>query len=156
MSFLAPAPEPKTELAKPRVLSANAGVKVSPLCLGAMSIGEKWKDFMGSMDKEQSFKLMDAFFEAGGNFIDTANNYQDEDSEAWVGAWMKERNNRDQMVIATKYTTNFASYKFGKSIKSANYGGNSRKSMHISVRESLKKLQTDYIDILYVARPLSP
>jgi aryl-alcohol dehydrogenase-like predicted oxidoreductase len=121
-----------------------------------MSIGEKWKDFMGSMDKEQSFKLLDAFFDAGGNFIDTANNYQDEDSETWVGEWMKERNNRDQIVIATKYTTNFAFYKLGKSIKSVNYGGNSRKSMHISVRESLKKLQTDYIDILYVARSHHP
>lgn len=43
---------------------------------GAMSIGEAWTDFMGSMDKEQSFKLLDAFLEAGGNMIDTANNYQ--------------------------------------------------------------------------------
>ena len=113
-----------------------------------MSIGEKWKSIMGSMDKEQSFKLLDAFVEAGGNFIDTSNNYQDDDSETWVGEWMKERNNRDQIVDATKYTTNFASYHVGKNIKAINYGGNSRKSMHISIRESLKKLQTDYIDIL--------
>jgi aryl-alcohol dehydrogenase-like predicted oxidoreductase len=105
---------------------------------------------MGSMDKEQSFKLLDAFVDAGGNFIDTANNYQDDDSETWVGEWMKERKNRDQIVVATKYTTNFASYHLGKSSKAINHGGNSRKSLHISLRESLRKLQTDYIDILYV------
>jgi aryl-alcohol dehydrogenase-like predicted oxidoreductase len=151
-SFMAPAAAPQTELAKPRVLSPNAGLKVSPLCLGAMSIGSAWKEFMGSMDKDQSFKLLDAFYEAGGNFIDTSNNYQDDDSETWVGAWMKERNNRDQMVVATKYTTNYKAYQLGKNTKAINYTGNSRKSMHLSVRDSLKKLQTDYIDILYAPR----
>jgi len=54
---------------------------------------------MGAMDKEQSFKLLDAFVDAGGNFIDTACNYQNEESERWIGEWMKERNNRDLMVI---------------------------------------------------------
>lgn len=49
---------------------------MSPLQLGGMSIGEAWKDFMGSMNKEQSYKLLDAFYEAGGRSIDTANNYQ--------------------------------------------------------------------------------
>ena len=57
---------------------------------------------MGSMSKENSFKLLDAFADAGGNFIDTANNYQDEQSEKWIGEWMAERKNRDLMVIATK------------------------------------------------------
>ena len=51
--------------------------RVSPYFLGGMSIGEAWKDAMGSMNKEQSFKLLDAFFEAGGNAIDTANNYRE-------------------------------------------------------------------------------
>lgn len=69
--FFKPAPEPPTELGRYRVLSSTAGVRVSPLCLGAMSIGDAWK-FMGNMSKEQSFKLLDAFYEAGGNFIDTA------------------------------------------------------------------------------------
>lgn len=81
---------------------------------------------MGSMDKEQSFKLLDAFVEAGGNAIDTANNYrklcergalgivahviglpENEESEEWIGDWMQARGNRDQMVIATKFTTRF-------------------------------------------------
>lgn len=67
-----------------------------------MSVGEAWKEFMGSMDKEQAFKLLDAFVEAGGNFIDTANNYQNDDSEKWLGEWMKERGNRDQIVLASE------------------------------------------------------
>ena len=65
----------KTALGRYRVLSPLAGIRVSPLQLGAMSIGDKWESLgMGSMDKESSFKLLDAFFDAGGNFIDTANN----------------------------------------------------------------------------------
>ena len=74
MSLLAPAPPPPTALGRYRQLSPLAGVHVSPLCLGAMSIGDKWTEHMGSMDKESSFKLLDAFYEAGGNFIDTASN----------------------------------------------------------------------------------
>lgn len=70
-----PAPEPATELGRYRILSSTAGIRVSPLQLGAMSIGDAWQGFMGSMDKAASFKLLDAFVEAGGNFIDTANNY---------------------------------------------------------------------------------
>lgn len=150
MAMFQPAPEPKTELGRYRVLSSTAGVRVSPLCLGAMSIGEAWSEFMGSMDKEQSFKLLDAFHEAGGNFIDTANNYQDEDSENFIGAWMKERGNRDMMFVATKFTTDYRSWELGKGHKAANFSGNHKKSLKLSVRDSLKKLQTDYIDLLYV------
>ena len=68
-------PPPATALGRYRVLSPLAGVRVSPLQLGAMSIGDKWSELgMGSMNKESSFDLLDAYFEAGGNFIDTANN----------------------------------------------------------------------------------
>ena len=75
MSLFAPVPEPANPLARYRVLSPLAGVRVSPLQLGAMSIGEEWgKHGMGAMDKESSFKLLDAYYKAGGNFIDTANN----------------------------------------------------------------------------------
>lgn len=75
MSFFAPAPEPTSKLGRYRALSPSAGIHVSPLVLGGMSIGEKWADQgMGSMDKETSRKLLDAFYDAGGNFIDTANN----------------------------------------------------------------------------------
>lgn len=73
MSVWTPAP-PKTSLGRYRLLSPNAGVHVSPLQLGAMSIGDKWSGIgMGSMDKESSFGLLDAYFDNGGNIIDTAN-----------------------------------------------------------------------------------
>jgi aryl-alcohol dehydrogenase-like predicted oxidoreductase len=75
MALFAPAPAPPTALGRYRRLAATAGVHVSPLQLGAMSIGDKWAQFgMGAMDKESSFKLLDAYFDNGGNFIDTANN----------------------------------------------------------------------------------
>lgn len=148
--FWKPAAEPPTELGRLRVLSSTASVRVSPLQLGAMSIGEAWKGAMGSMDKEASFKLLDAFYEAGGNFIDTANNYQEQDSERWLGEWMAARGNRDSVVIATKYTNSYRTKDLGKTYKAANYAGNSRRSLRVSVRDSLAKLQTDYIDILYV------
>lgn len=68
-------PPPPTGLGRYRQLAPRAGVHVSPICLGAMSIGDKWESLgMGAMNKEQSFKLLDAYYEAGGNFIDTANN----------------------------------------------------------------------------------
>ncbi|KAG6818299.1 hypothetical protein H0H93_006181 [Arthromyces matolae] len=148
-SLFAPAPPPPTKLGIYRQLSTNAGVHVSPLALGAMSIGDQWGSTMGSMDKESSMKLLDAFYDAGGNFIDTANNYQDETSELFIGEWAAKRGIRDQLFIATKYTTN---YKRGDSSipQKTHYTGNSVKAMHLSVTASLKKLQTDYIDLLYV------
>uniref|UniRef100_A0A0W0F1A4 NADP-dependent oxidoreductase domain-containing protein n=1 Tax=Moniliophthora roreri TaxID=221103 RepID=A0A0W0F1A4_MONRR len=109
MSAFAPAPPPPTKLGVYRTLSPRAGVHVSPLCLGAMSIGDKWSDFMGSMDKVSSFKLLDAYFDMGGNFIDTANNYQDETSEEFIGEWAEKRGVRDQLFIATKVRTNLIS-----------------------------------------------
>ncbi|KAF9256062.1 Aldo/keto reductase [Marasmius fiardii PR-910] len=149
MPLWTPAPKPPTKLGYLRTLSTRAGVNVSPLCLGAMSIGDQWDEYMGSMDKESSFKLLDAYFEMGGNFIDTANNYQDESSEKFIGEWAEERGIRDQLVIATKYTTN---YKRGATdiAQKANYTGNHVKSLQISVEASLRKLRTSYIDILYV------
>ncbi|RDX52548.1 Aldo/keto reductase [Lentinus brumalis] len=149
-SLWSPAPAPPTKLGYYRQLSPLAGVHVSPLALGAMSIGDKWEKIgMGAMNKETSFKLLDAFYDAGGNFIDTANNYQDETSEQFIGEWMEKRGIRDQMVIATKYTTN---YKHGRDdiAQKVHYTGNNVKAMHVSVEDSLKKLRTSYIDILYV------
>ncbi|KAI0725066.1 Aldo/keto reductase [Fomitopsis betulina] len=127
--FFVQPPAPKTRLGRHRQLSPLAGMHVSPLCLGAMSIGDKWEKIgLGAMDKAASFKLLDAFYEAGGNFIDTANNYQDESSEEFIGEWMEQRGIRDQMVIATKYTTN---YKRGSNIpQQTHYVGNNMKSLH--------------------------
>ncbi|KAL4957319.1 NADP-dependent oxidoreductase domain-containing protein [Aspergillus filifer] len=150
MSFMKPAPEPATPLGRLRILSTTAGVRVSPLQLGGMSIGDTWSSFMGSMSKPKAFELLDAFVAAGGNFIDTANNYQDEQSERWIGEWMAERKNRDNIVLATKYSTAYRDYEIGGKRSYVNYSGNSRRALHMSVRDSLQKLGTDWVDILYV------
>ncbi|KAJ6618707.1 Aldo/keto reductase [Mycena sp. CBHHK59/15] len=147
--YLVPAEGPRTLLSRYRLLSPHASVRVSPICLGAMSIGSAWSDGMGEMDKESSFKLLDAYFDAGGNFIDTANNYQDGTSEQFIGEWMEARGNRDQMVIATKYSSQFKKQDVSVAQK-INFTGNGNKSMHLSVASSLKNLRTDYIDIFYV------
>ncbi|KAJ7174567.1 NADP-dependent oxidoreductase domain-containing protein [Mycena filopes] len=150
MSFWTPAAAAATKLGLYRTLSPLAGIHVSPLQLGAMSIGDKWGSMgMGEMDKESSFKLLDAYYDAGGNFIDTANNYQDESSESFIGEWAEKRGIRDQLVIATKYTTNFKARNDAFAQK-VTYVGNNVKSMHLSVEASLKKLRTTYIDILYL------
>ncbi|KAL0579706.1 putative aryl-alcohol dehydrogenase aad14 [Marasmius crinis-equi] len=167
MSWSAPPPPPPTKLGVYRVLSSRAGAHVSPLCLGGMSIGDKWNAFMGSMDQEASFKLLDAYFDMGGNFIDTASHYQDETSEQFIGEWAEKRGIRDQLFIATKascffdivvrvYLMSFVQYTTSfkradpKVVQRVNYVGNNMKNMHLSVNASLKKLRTDYIDLLYV------
>ncbi|WWC92523.1 uncharacterized protein L201_007482 [Kwoniella dendrophila CBS 6074] len=151
-TMFAPAPEPKTELGRYRLLSPTAAVRVSPLCLGAMSIGDQWTGFMGSgMNYDESEKFLDYFYEAGGNFIDTANFYQDEQSEMIIGDWMEKRGIRDEMVIATKYSCYNLDRNEGKfGGISANYVGNAKKNIHLNIEESLKKLKTTYIDIFYV------
>ena|SRR5271156_339912 len=69
MAF-APPPDAPSPLARYRILSPNAAVRVSPLCLGAMNLGTHWAAMMGGVDKEASFELLDYFYEQGGNFID--------------------------------------------------------------------------------------
>lgn len=113
-----------------------------------MTFGEAHKARYGEITKDTAFQIMDHFYEQGGNFIDTANGYQAGESEMWVGEWMKARNNRDEIVLATKYTTGFMGHKKDKI--QANFTGNGLKSMHVSLEASLKKLQTDYIDLFYV------
>ncbi|EJD49087.1 arylalcohol dehydrogenase [Auricularia subglabra TFB-10046 SS5] len=151
--FLAPAPEPPTALGRYRNLSKLASVLVSPLCLGAMSVGDRWtKIGFGSTDKQGSFALLDAYYNAGGNFIDTANSCdQEESSEEFLGEWMEARGVRDHIVLATKYSMLYKTTdKRVPPHARANYVGNNAKSLHISLRDSLRKLRTDYIDILYV------
>ncbi|KAM0545603.1 hypothetical protein ACHAPJ_011303 [Fusarium lateritium] len=144
-----PPPEPKTELGRYRILSSTAGVRVSPLVLGAMSIGQAWGSMVGSMNEEDSFKLLDAYVDAGGNFIDTANNYQNEESEKYIGKWIAARGNRDLLFLATKFTNCYRTHDLGQG-RTVNYGGNHKKSLKLSITDSLRKLQTDYIDLLYV------
>jgi predicted aldo/keto reductase-like oxidoreductase len=71
MSSIGTAPKPKSALGYYRILSPNASVRVSPLCLGAMNFGDAWKGFMGECDQKTTESILDYFYEQGGNFIDT-------------------------------------------------------------------------------------
>jgi aryl-alcohol dehydrogenase-like predicted oxidoreductase len=106
---------------------------------------------MGECDKTTTFEILDFFYASGGNFIDTANMYMLGESECWLGEWMTDRNVRDQMIVGTKYSISTRDLNTDPegSILS-NYAGNSKKSLRLSLDQSLKNLQTDYVDILYV------
>ena len=119
-------------------LFGRSGLRVSPLCLGTMTFGEDWG--WGSPKKE-SAKIFDAFVEAGGNFIDTADVYTEGSSEKILGELIQAE--RDYLVVATKYT-------LSNTTKDPNKSGNHRKNLVQSVEHSLKRLQTDYIDLLWV------
>jgi aryl-alcohol dehydrogenase-like predicted oxidoreductase len=119
-------------------LLGHSGLRVSELCLGTMTFGEEWG--WGS-SKDDSRAILDAFFEAGGNFIDTANVYTNGTSETFLGEFLQGR--RDEAVLATKYTNTRAG-------TDANAGGNQRKSMMRAVEASLKRLRTDYIDLYWL------
>ncbi len=119
-------------------LLGKSGLRVSELCLGTMTFGEDWG--WGS-SKEASHAVLDAFFEAGGNFIDTANVYTNGTSEALLGEFLEGR--RDSAVLATKYTNAMPG-------TDPNAGGNHRKNMMRSVEASLKRLRTDYIDLYWL------
>ena len=125
-------------------LLGRSGLRVSDLCLGTMTFGDDWG---WGAAKDESRKIYDAYREAGGNFIDTANIYTNGSSEKLVGEFVK--GHREEMVIATKYT-NAASVLSGKPGTDANAGGNQRKNMVQSVEASLKRLGTDYIDLYWL------
>ncbi|RDW74103.1 hypothetical protein BP5796_07545 [Coleophoma crateriformis] len=143
-----PPPPPQSALFRHRQLSPTANVRVSPICLGAMGFGNANQKNMGECTKETAFEILDTFTKVGGNFIDTANGYQAGQSEQWLGEWLTARNNRDEMVIATKYSSAYRLHE--KEKIQSNYGGNGTKSLRVSVENSLKSLQTTYIDILYL------
>jgi aryl-alcohol dehydrogenase-like predicted oxidoreductase len=119
-------------------LLGRSGLRVSPLALGAMTFGTDWG--WGS-DEKDARRIFDAYVDRGGNFIDTANQYTNGTSERFIGAFAAKR--REQLVIATKYTLTTRP-------GDPNSGGNHRKSMVRSVEDSLRRLQTDYIDLLYL------
>jgi aryl-alcohol dehydrogenase-like predicted oxidoreductase len=119
-------------------LLGKSGLRVSELCLGTMTFGDDWG---WGAPKDESRKMFDAFVAAGGNFIDTANNYTNGTSEKFVGEFTKA--DRDHFVIATKYTlSEFAT--------DPNFGGNHRKNLRRSVEGSLRRLDTDHIDLLWL------
>ena len=116
----------------------KTGLKVSELCLGAMTMGRE-------ADETLSFRMLDRFLEAGGNFIDTADVYSRGQSETILGRWLATKN-RDDLVIATKV-------RFGTddpANRRPNHFGLGRKHILAEVDASLKRLGTDYIDLYQV------
>ncbi len=122
-------------------LLGRSGLRISEMALGTMTFGTDWG---WGADKETARQIFAAFVEAGGNFIDTANNYTNGTSETFVGEFIADE--RDRYVVATKYTLRLTT----EDGRNFNLGGNSRKSMVRSVENSLRRLNTDYIDILYL------
>ncbi|MBD2258298.1 aldo/keto reductase [Pseudanabaena sp. FACHB-2040] len=119
-------------------LLGATGLRVSELCLGAMTFGEDWD---WGANRETSQAIFEAFAEAGGNFIDTANIYTNGTSEKMLGELVGSE--RDRFVIATKYTMMM-------NPDDPNSSGNQRKNLMRSLEASLKRLNTDYIDLYWV------
>jgi aryl-alcohol dehydrogenase-like predicted oxidoreductase len=119
-------------------LLGNSGLRVSEAALGAMTFGDDWG---WGAAKDESRKVYDAFREAGGNFIDTANFYTNGTSESFLGEFMQ--GHRQSVVMATKYTNAAPG-------TDPNAAGNQRKNMMQAVEASLKRLRTDYIDLYWV------
>lgn len=119
-------------------LFGDSGLRVSELALGAMGFGTEsgW-----GADYETSKKIFDLYANAGGNFIDTANIYAAGTSEKFCGDFVS--SDRDHFVLATKYSLQ-------DRMNDVHYAGNHRKNMMRSVRESLKRLKTDFIDVLWL------
>jgi len=119
-------------------LFGHTGLRVSELCLGTMGFGTEWG---WGADEVASKSVFDAYANAGGNFIDTANRYTEGTSERFIGDFIKA--DRDHFVLATKYTLKDKN-------GDPNFAGNHRKNMMRSVKESMDRLQTDYLDILWL------
>ncbi|MEY9859552.1 aryl-alcohol dehydrogenase-like predicted oxidoreductase [Catenulispora sp. GAS73] len=116
----------------------NTGLRVSEAFLGTMGFGEDWG---WGVSVEDCRKIFTAYAEAGGNVIDTANRYTEGSSERIVGELLT--NDRDRFVLATKYTLSMDG-------TDPNAAGNHRKNLRRSVEDSLRRLNTDYIDLLWV------
>lgn len=118
----------------------RSGLIVSPIALGSMTFGTpRW----GAPD-EVAESIFHAYVDAGGNFIDTADVYAKGRSEELIGGYVRDRNLRDQLVLATKFS--FHSGEQGN----PNAGGNGRKNLYRAIEGSLRRLQTDYIDLYWM------
>src|SRR6202046_3062928 len=120
------------------VTLGRSGLRVSPLCLGAMTFGE---DLGWGSSVEESQQIIDGYAELGGNFIDTANFYTRSHSEKIIGDHIgHDPARRDRMVVATKFSGNLYP-------GDPNGGCSGRKSVNRARENSLRRLQTDYIDL---------
>ncbi|RKI04632.1 aldo/keto reductase [Corallococcus sp. AB038B] len=121
-------------------LLGRSGLRVSPLCLGAMTFGTEWG--WGS-PKDTAHRILARYLEAGGNFVDTADGYTGGSSEAIIGDYFAQAGGRDRAVIATKFTINTQP-------GDPNAGGNGRKNIRRALEGSLRRLKTDYVDLYWL------
>jgi aryl-alcohol dehydrogenase-like predicted oxidoreductase len=119
-------------------LLGRSGLRVSQVALGTMTFGSDWG---WGADDDESRRIFERFAEAGGTFVDTASNYTDGSSERIVGGCIA--GDRDRFVVATKYTLSLDP-------DDPNAGGNHRKSLVRSLEQSLRRLGTDYVDVLWL------
>jgi aryl-alcohol dehydrogenase-like predicted oxidoreductase len=119
-------------------LLGRSGLRVSELALGTMTFGETWG---WGASKEECRRIFDVFLEAGGNFVDTACNYTDGESEEILGDLVQSE--RERLVLATKYTLTARR-------DDPNAGGNHRKNLVQTLESSLRRLRTDYVDLLWL------
>jgi aryl-alcohol dehydrogenase-like predicted oxidoreductase len=119
-------------------LLGRSGLRVSELALGSMTFGEDWG---WGASKEESRKIFETFVEAGGNLINTGNRYTNGTSERYVGQFVASE--RDRFVLATKYTLSMHG-------GDPNAGGNHRKNLVRELDASLKRLNTEYVDLYWV------
>ncbi|HEY0814880.1 MAG TPA: aldo/keto reductase [Pseudonocardia sp.] len=119
-------------------LLGRSGLRVSPLALGAMTFGNDWG---WGAERDDARRIFDTYLERGGNFVDTADVYTNGSSERLLGEFLRER--REHVVLATKYTSSTEP-------GNPNAGGNHRRNMVRSVEASLRRLDTDYLDLLYL------
>src|SRR6202050_2297158 len=122
------------------VTLGRTGLRVSPLCFGAMHFGTEWG---WGADETTSKQMFDRYLEAGGNFIDTADSYTDGHSEELVGKFVAEGGARDFAVVATKVSC-------GHIPGNPNSAGNGRKNIYRALEGSLNRLKMDYIDLYYL------
>ncbi|MCB0033623.1 MAG: aldo/keto reductase, partial [Anaerolineales bacterium] len=119
-------------------LLGRSGLRVSELALGTMTFGNDWG---WGAEQDVCQEIFDAYVEAGGNFIDTANRYTEGTSERYVGEFIAA--DGDYFVLATKYT-------LFDNRNNPNASGNHRKNMIRSLEASLQRLKTDYIDVFWL------
>ena len=122
------------------VLLGRSGLRVSRFCLGTMTFGTDWG--WGSAE-DSSRQILNTFLDSGANFIDTADGYTNGTSETLIGKFLKDRGGRNRVVLATKFG-------FGREEGNPNSGGNGRKNIYDALHTSLRRLQTDYIDLYWL------
>lgn len=119
----------------------KSGLRVSPVCLGTMTFGEEWGYGCTPAEAE---KILNYFTEVGGNFIDTANVYNNGHAEKIIGDWIvKQPSRRSELVVGSKFS-------LSGDVQNSNGGGTSAKSMMENLHQSLRRLQTDYLDIYWL------